>query len=158
MFTSRLKPKTYALLPSLFLLSACFSPLPVPPAAQPSASPTVASSTAGDTAFKGWGLYTWREQGLYYWALVPDTNANPDLSRVRAEGKAGLDSLNTRLQQLARGQELFWNMRVAVISSTQFMLPPAAEQTALCALMRERGLKLSVAEEMGPVADCKTAL
>lgn len=152
-----LQPKTYALLSALILLKACFSPLPVPQSAQPTASPTVAASTAGDTSMKGWGLYTWREQGLYYWALVPDTNATPDLSKVRAEGKAGLDSLKTRLGALARGQELFWNFRVASISSTQFMLPPAAEQTALCALMRERGLGVTVAEEMGPVADCKKA-
>lgn len=153
----RFKSRFYSGLGTLLLLSACFSPLPVPQSVQPTPAPTIAPSTAGDTAFKGWGLYTWREQGLYYWALVPDTNANPDLARVRAEGKAGFDSLNTRLRQLARGQELFWNFRVAVISSTQFMLPPAAEQSALCGLMRERGLKFSVPEEMGPVADCKGA-
>ncbi|PIQ25015.1 hypothetical protein COW36_16310 [bacterium (Candidatus Blackallbacteria) CG17_big_fil_post_rev_8_21_14_2_50_48_46] len=135
---------------TLLLVSGCILSSPFVAATSPSPS-----ATPGETSFKGWNLYTWKEQGLYYWSLIPATNAQPDLSKIRTQAKPGLSSLTQALQSLARGQEVFWNFQVALYSSLQFALPPASEQENLCLLARERSLKLQVATEMSPVATCQ---
>jgi hypothetical protein len=137
----------------LSLNSGCFSPLPVPA----SVSAVSGNATPG-SSIQGWSLYTWFDQGLYYWSLQARSNASPDLARVRSEAQVGLESLSLRLQNLDRGQAVFWNFQVAMISSTQFTLPPANQQTQICALAAERSLKLKVAEEMQAVAACKQTI
>ena len=103
---------------ALLLLSGCLMQDPfvrVAPAGEPISAPA-------------WSLYTWKDQGLYRWALLPEHGPTPNLSRARAEARTGLPQLSERLQQLASGQEIFWNFDVAPISSHQFTLPHAAEQ------------------------------
>lgn len=97
---------------------------PAAKADEPAAAP--GASAAPTQSMKGFNLYSWLDDpsGKYYYALVPATNAEPDLSRVKAQGSTDLDALIKQLNALEAGAYVFWNPRVSIISSIHFMLPP----------------------------------
>ena len=73
------------------------------------ATPMTAGATA-TLAMKGYELYSWQAGGEWCFSLVLGTNRLKTYQEVKADTVAvkGLDSIQARLEQLPRGEQVFW--------------------------------------------------
>jgi hypothetical protein len=101
---------------------------------------TVTSTPA--KSMKGWELYSWQMQGEWYFSLVAGTNRLKTLEEVSSPDVRvrGVDALKTELDELARGEQVFWlEQRVAGV-----VRPPDEMFESIQSYCAERDIRLEV--------------
>jgi hypothetical protein len=69
-----------------------------------------AYSQTPQTSMKGYELYSWKIKGHWYYSLLPGTNRQKSYEEITASSIVRRDAagLESELQQLPRGEEVFW--------------------------------------------------
>lgn len=70
-------------------------------------------------SFKGWELYSWQEDGEWVFAVLIGTNRSKNAGEIRKAELSGIEALQRTLEQLAPGQQIFWNMPNAAAPYSQ---------------------------------------
>jgi hypothetical protein len=73
-------------------------------------------------SMKGWEIYSWQVDGVWYYSMLIGTNRNKTLQEVQDPSVrlASLEALKTKLASLARGEWVTW----LVLDGTVLALPP----------------------------------
>ncbi|MHB9032306.1 MAG: hypothetical protein ACYC6L_04575 [Anaerolineae bacterium] len=100
----------------------------------------------GETSMKGWELYSWQENGVFQYALLPGTNRIKTSDEISAPGVrlADIEAVKRRLTGLAAGQTIMWN----VLDYGGGQLPPQDVRDDLAAWCREHNLELIIASAL----------
>jgi hypothetical protein len=101
------------------------------------------------TSMKGWELYSWQENGRWYFSLLEGTNRTKTVAEMHADAARleGLQNLEPALEGIAAGQWVTWwtpSWAEGTVS-----LPPAEMVDTVRRICEEQGLQLQVATE-GP--------
>ncbi|MHB1354992.1 MAG: hypothetical protein ACYCZF_03335 [Anaerolineae bacterium] len=91
-------------------------------------------------SMKGWEIYSWQVDGVWYYALLVGTNRNKTLEEVQdpAVRLESIEMLKERLSQLAEGEWVTW----LVLDYGGLELPPQSVQDEMLAWAEEQGLNL----------------
>ena len=107
------------------------------------------SSEPPKTSMKGWELYSWQEDGRWYFSLLEGTNRAKTIAEVHAADAQleGVDGLKPALQGVAAGQSVTWWAPSWAEGPVSF--PPAETATQVQRICEEQGLDLQVVTQ-GP--------
>jgi len=107
------------------------------------------SSEPPKTSMKGWELYSWQEDGQWYFSLLEGTNRAKTIAEVHAADAQleGVDGLKPALQGVAAGQSVTWWAPSWAEGTVSF--PPAETVTQVQRICEEQGLDLQVVTQ-GP--------
>jgi hypothetical protein len=97
-------------------------------------------SSLPEQAMKGYELYTWQEDGQWYFALLEGTNRLKTDAEIQAAARYlnGAQDLQDSLKRLVPGQTVIW------ISLAEFPLPDEAIITQVEQICRDLELACSV--------------
>jgi hypothetical protein len=100
-------------------------------------------------SMKGWELYSWQDDGGWYFSLLEGTNRTKTVAEIHAAAARldGLKGLKPALQSIAAGQWVTWWTPSWAAGTVGF--PPAAMVAQVRQICDEQGLQLQVAPE-GP--------
>lgn len=101
------------------------------------------------TSMKGWELYSWQENGRWYFSLLEGTNRTKTAAEIHAADVRldGIDGLKPALQGVAAGQSVTWWSPSWAEGSVGF--PPAETVERVRQLCIEQELQLQVVTQ-GP--------
>ena len=94
------------------------------------------------TSMKGWELYSWEEDGHWYFSLLEGTNRAKTIAEVHAADTRlkGVDGLKPALQGIAAGQSVTWWTPSWAEGTVTF--PPADMVDQVRGICEEQGLDL----------------
>jgi len=98
-------------------------------------------------SMKGYELYSWNDRGEWHFALLVGTNRLKTRDEVTSpQGRLkGLEAVKNKLNQLAKGEEVFWSS--GIVRGT--ILPPEEIIRAVKSYCEERGILLRVPSRAG---------
>jgi hypothetical protein len=101
------------------------------------------------TSMKGWELYSWQEEGHWYFSLLGGTNRTKTIAEVHAADTKfeGIDGLRPALQGIATGQLVTWWTPSWTEGTVSF--PPTEMVEQVRRICEEQGLELQVVTQ-GP--------
>ncbi len=101
------------------------------------------------TSMKGWELYSWQENGRWYFSLLEGTNRAKTVAEIRATDARleGIDGLRPALQSVAAGQSVTWWTPSWAEGAVSF--PPAEMVAQVRSLCDKQELQLQVVTQ-GP--------
>jgi len=69
-----------------------------------------ASSFSPQSAGKGYELYSWRQNGAWYYSLLPGTNRAKSYDEITsaAVARKGSKAIKKDLEKLSKGEQIFW--------------------------------------------------
>ena len=107
------------------------------------------SSEPPRTSMKGWELYSWQEDGRWYFSLLEGTNRAKTIAEVHAGDTRldGIDGLKPALQGIAAGQLVTWWAPSWAEGTVTF--PPAETVDQVRRICEKQGLELQVVTQ-GP--------
>ena len=107
------------------------------------------SSEPPKTSMKGWELYSWQENGQWYFSLLEGTNRTKTIAEVQAGDTRlkGVDGLKPALQGVAAGQSVTWWAPSWAEGTVTF--PPAETVDQVRIICEKQGLELQVVTQ-GP--------
>jgi hypothetical protein len=98
---------------------------------------------------KGWELYSWQEDGRWYFSLLEGTNRAKTVAEVHASDARleGINGLKPALQGVAAGQLVTWWTPSWAEGTVTF--PPAETVDQVRRICEKQGLELQVVTQ-GP--------
>jgi hypothetical protein len=120
----------------VILVSGCQG---VKPTAQP-VNPLLPS--AGTDSMKGYELYSWQEDGQWYFSVLVGTNREKTLEEIQSPDARlkGIDGLQPVLKLLPAGAYLTW------LSRESLAFPPQEMQDRVKEMCEEQGVELAIAK------------
>lgn len=105
------------------------------------------SATAEPTlprAMKGYELYSWQNDGEWYFSLLEGTNRIKTFEEITADSATakGIDSIERKLGRLSRGEQVFWTLR----GIPNLALPPEGTVDQIKGFCARSGIELVVTE------------
>ena len=93
---------------------------------------------------KGYELYSWQVGDEWYFSLLEGTNRVKTLQEVTADTVAvkGIESIERRLEQLSRGEQVFWTFR----DIPNVSLPPGGTVNQIMDFCAKTGIDIVVVE------------
>lgn len=69
-----------------------------------------ASSLTPQSAGKGYELYSWKQDGTWYYSLLPGTNRAKSYDEITsaAVARRGSKAIKKDLEKLSKGEQIFW--------------------------------------------------
>jgi hypothetical protein len=94
---------------------------------------------------KGYELYSWRENGEWFFALLPGTNRSKYAAEIKnAEMKvAGVDAAIRLVKRIPKGDYLFWTADSPACPDWTNEMPSADEVEKIKSAAKENGVILS---------------
>ena len=101
------------------------------------------------TSMKGFELYSWQEDGQWYFSLLDGTNRTKTIDEIHAVDTrlTGMDGLKPALRGIAAGQWVTWWAPSWAEGTVSF--PPAEMVEEVRSICKEQGLELQVVTQ-GP--------
>lgn len=107
---------------------------------------TASDTSKFDRSFKGWELYSWKENNVWKFSILPGTNRNKNLNEVLTASLkvTGVDSLKLLLARIPEQEYISWLEQAGRESAGKLAIPEAEVVNQIKVYCQSRKLNIYV--------------
>lgn len=107
---------------------------------------TASDTSKFDRSFKGWELYSWKENNVWKFSILPGTNRGKNLNEVLTASLkvTGVDSLKLLLARIPEQEYINWLEQAGQESAGKLAIPEAEVVNQIKVFCQNRKLNLYV--------------